>query len=137
VPRGSVAGCLLAGRLRSPHAATIPHVLSGLFLLSTLGLGLLVSTIARTQQQVMMIAAFFLMLPFVLLSGFVFPVANMPAPMRAVAALTPLKYYLTAVRGVFLKGNGWRELWREAVFLAAAGPIILGLAAARFKKRLD
>lgn len=113
------------------------YVFSGLFLLSTLGLGLLISTIAKTQQQAMMIAAFFVMLPFVLLSGFVFPVANMPAPMRAVAALMPLKYYLTAVRGIFLKGNGWRELWREAAFLAAAGPAILGLAAARFRKKLD
>ncbi len=113
------------------------YVFSGLFLLSTLGLGLLISTIAKTQQQAMMIAAFFVMLPFVLLSGFVFPVANMPAPMRAVAALMPLKYYLTAVREIFLKGNGWRELWREAAFLAAAGPAILGLAAARFRKKLD
>ncbi|MBN2565921.1 MAG: ABC transporter permease [Candidatus Eisenbacteria bacterium] len=113
------------------------YAFSGLFLLSTLGLGLLVSTVARTQQQAMMMAAFFFMLPFVLLSGFVFPVANMPAPFRAVAALMPLKYYLTAVRGIFLKGNGLRELWREAVFLAVAGPVILALAAARFRKRLD
>jgi len=111
--------------------------IAGLFLMSTLGLGLLISTLARTQQQAMMISAFFVMLPFVLLSGFVFPVANMPPVIRAVARLMPLKYFLTAVRGIFLKGNGWRDLWREATFLAAAGPLILGLAVARFRKRLD
>ncbi len=113
------------------------YAIAGLFLLSTLGMGLLISTLARTQQQAMMIAAFFVMLPFVLLSGFVFPVANMPPAIRAVARLMPLKYFLTAVRGIFLKGNGWRELWREALFLTASGPIILGLAVARFRKRLD
>lgn len=113
------------------------YVISGLFLVSTLGTGLLISTLARTQQQAMMIAAFFVMLPFVLLSGFVFPVANMPAPIRIVGAFIPLKYYLTAVRGVFLKGNGWKELWQEALFLAAAGPAILALAVTRFRKRLD
>jgi ABC-2 type transport system permease protein len=113
------------------------YVFSGLFLLSTLGLGLLISTFARTQQQAMMIAVFFVLLPFVLLSGFIFPVANMPAGFRAFAAFMPLKYFLTAVRGIFLKGNGWRELWQEGIFLAMAGPLILGLAAVRFRKRLD
>ena len=113
------------------------YLFSGLFLLSTLGLGLLISTFARTQQQAMMIAVFFIMLPFVLLSGFVFPVANMPAGFRVAASLMPLKYFLTAVRGIFLKGNGLKELWQEGVFLAAAGPLILGLAAVRFRKRLD
>jgi ABC-2 type transport system permease protein len=113
------------------------YLFSGLFLVSTLGLGLLVSTFARTQQQAMMIAAFFVMLPFMLLSGFIFPVANMPAGFRAVAALMPLKYFLTAVRGIFLKGNGLRELWQEGLFLAVAGPLILLLASFRFRKRLD
>jgi ABC-2 type transport system permease protein len=112
------------------------YLFAGLFLLSTLGLGLLVSTLARTQQQAMMMAAFFFMMPFMLLSGFVFPVANMPLPFRMIAALMPLKYFLTAVRGIFLKGNGLRELWREALFLVVAGPAILALAASRFRKRL-
>lgn len=128
---------LFVFRMTARGGLGMVYLFSGLFLLSTLGLGLLVSTFARTQQQAMMIAAFFIMLPFVLLSGFVFPVANMPAGFRVVASLMPLKYFLTAVRGIFLKGNGWRELWQEGLFLAAAGPLILGLAAARFRKRLD
>lgn len=128
---------LLVFGMTARGGLTMVYLFSGLFLLSTLGLGLLVSTFARTQQQAMMIATFFIMLPFVLLSGFVFPVANMPAGFRVVASLMPLKYFLTAVRGIFLKGNGWRELWQEGAFLAAAGPLILGLAAVRFRKRLD
>jgi ABC-2 type transport system permease protein len=113
------------------------YALSALFLLSTLGLGLLVSTLVRTQQQAMMVAAFFVMLPFVLLSGFAFPVASMPPVMRAVAAVIPLKYFLTAIRGIFLKGVGWRDLWVETLVLAGWGPAVLSLAIVRFRRRLE
>lgn len=110
---------------------------SGLFLLTTLGLGLFVSTLVRTQQQAMLIAGFFVMMPFALLSGFIFPVENMPVPIQYLAALIPLKYYLTIVRGVFLKGTGWRELWPQAVALLVWGVGILSLAVLKFRKRLD
>jgi ABC-2 type transport system permease protein len=113
------------------------YLLSGLFLVSTLGLGLLVSTFSRTQQQAMMIAAFFVMMPFMLLSGFVFPVANMPKPIQYVAALMPLKYFFVIVRGIFLKGATFRDLWREALVLLFWGPAVLGLAVLRFRRRLD
>ena len=113
------------------------YAMSGLFLLSTLGLGLFISTLVKTQQQAMMIATFFVMMPFVLLSGFAFPVENMPPAIQAVAHLIPLKYYLTVLRGVFLKGTGWAELWPQALVLLAWGLGILTLATVKFHKRLD
>ena len=113
------------------------YALSAIFLLTTLGLGLLVSTLVHTQQQAMLVAAFFVMLPFVLLSGFIFPVENMPATIQPLARLIPLKYYLTIVRGVFLKGVGMAVLWRDALVLLLWGMGILGLAALKFHKRLD
>lgn len=113
------------------------YAMSGLFLLSTLGLGLFISTMVKTQQQAMMIATFFVMMPFVLLSGFAFPVENMPRLIQGVAHMIPLKYYLTILRGVFLKGTGWTELWPQAVLLLAWGVGILALATAKFHKRLD
>jgi len=113
------------------------YAFSGLFLLSTLGLGLFVSTLVRTQQQAMMVAAFFVMMPFVLLSGFIFPVENMPPAIQVLAAFIPLKYYLEIVRGLFLKGTGWHELWPPALILLLWGISILGLASLKFRKRLD
>jgi ABC-2 type transport system permease protein len=117
------------------HLVTL-YLLSGLFLFTTLGLGLFISTLVKTQQQAMMVAAFFVMLPFVMLSGFIFPIENMPLVIRAVAHLIPLKYYLIIVRGLFLKGIGWRELWPEASVLLAWGVGILALAVLKFRKRL-
>ena len=113
------------------------YLFSGFFLLTTLGLGLFISTLEKTQQQAMMAAAFFVMLPFVLLSGFIFPVENMPPAIQAIAQIIPLKYYLTIVRGLFLKGTGWPELWPSAVVLLAWGIAILGFAVLKFRKRLD
>jgi ABC-2 type transport system permease protein len=113
------------------------YACSGLFLMNTLGLGLLISTLVKTQQQAMMVAAFFVMLPFVLLSGFTFPIENMPTPIRVVAELIPLKFYLRIVRGLFLKGIGFSGLWPDALALLASGAGLLGLAVLKFRKRLD
>jgi ABC-2 type transport system permease protein len=113
------------------------YAMSGLFLLTTLGLGLFISTLVKTQQQAMMVSTFFVMMPFVLLSGFVFPVENMPPVIQAVAQFIPLKYYLTIIRGLFLKGVGWAELWPEALALLVWGLGILSLAIVKFHKRLD
>lgn len=118
------------------HVITL-YTLSGLFLLTTLGLGLFISTLVHTQQQAMMLASFFVMMPFVLLSGFIFPVENMPAGIQYIAALIPLKYYLTIVRDVFLKGSGFADLWREAAALLVWGVGILALASFKFRKKLD
>ena len=118
------------------HLLTL-YALSGLFLLTTLGLGLFISTIVRTQQQAMMLATFFVMMPFVLLSGFIFPVENMPEFIQYLAALIPLKYYLSIVRDIFLKGSGWADVWPDALALLAWGVGILALATAKFHKKLD
>jgi ABC-2 type transport system permease protein len=111
--------------------------LSGVFLLTSLGLGLLVSTVSRSQQQAMMTAVFFVMLPMVMLSGFVFPIENMPLPIRLLTYLMPLRYYFVIIRGLFLKGSGLAELWDQALILAGFGAAILGLSALRFRKRLE
>jgi ABC-2 type transport system permease protein len=113
------------------------YVLSGLFLFSTLGMGLLVSTLVRTQQQAMMVAGFGVMLPFALLSGFIFPIDNMPDVIRPLTYAIPFRYYLTIVRGIFLKGTGLHELWPTALALLTCGIVILSLAVLRFHKRMD
>jgi drug efflux transport system permease protein len=111
--------------------------LSALFLLSTLGLGLLVSTIVQNQQQAMMGSALVLMLPMVLLSGLIFPIENMPPAMQLVTYAIPLRHYAEIIRGVFLRGSGLAVLWPQAVTLLGMGIAILTVAALRFRKRLD
>lgn len=110
---------------------------SQLFIFSTLGLGLLVSTVVRTQQQAMMAATFMLMVPMVYLSGLIFPIENMPYAIQLVTYLIPARYYANVLRGVFLKGSGLDVLWPEAVVLLGMGLAILATAALRFRKRLD
>ena len=110
-------------------------VLSLVFLLSTLGLGLFVSTISDNQQQAMMTAVFFFLTPMIYLSGFVFPIENMPAVIQPVTYLIPLTYYLIIVRGIFLKGVGLEVLWPQALALLVWGIAILTLATVRSSKR--
>jgi ABC-2 type transport system permease protein len=107
-----------------------------IYLMTTLGLGLFVSTISATQQQAMMIASFFFLLPMVFLSGFVFPIENMPAVVQPVTYLIPLRYFLVILRGIFLKGVGLETLWPQAAALTAWGIGILVLATLRSSKRL-
>jgi ABC-2 type transport system permease protein len=109
---------------------------SSLFLLSTLGIGLLISTVSRTQQQAMM-TNFFFILPFFMLSGFVFPIANMPAVVQGLTHLNPLSHFLIIIRGVFLKGTGFAILWPQFLELAALGGLVFTAAVRRFRKRLD
>jgi len=109
--------------------------MSTLYVLCTLGLGLFISTVSATQQQAMMTATFFFMMPMVYLSGFTFPIENMPAAIRAVTYLIPLRYFLVIVRGIFLKGIGFGLLWPQAAALAAWGTIVLSLAVVRSRKR--
>ena len=113
------------------------YALMSLFIVNTLAIGLFVSTISRTQQQAMMTTIFFFMLPMMFLSGFVFPIENMPVFFQKLSYIIPLRYFLTIVRGVFLKGVGIRELWFEAAMLALIGVVLFGGALARFRKRLD
>jgi ABC-2 type transport system permease protein len=106
-----------------------------LFLASTLGLGLLISTVAENQQQAMLTAAFFVMIPMFFLSGFAFPVESMPRAIRWMTYVFPLRYYLVIIRGIFLKGAGLVELWQQFAALAGFGAGIILLAASRFRKR--
>jgi ABC-2 type transport system permease protein len=108
-----------------------------LFLLNTLGLGLLVSTLVRNQQQAMMAASFLVMIPMIYLSGLIFPIENMPPFIQTLTYAIPLRYYANVIRGVFLKGSGFADLWRECVILAAMGTGLLTVASLRFRKRLD
>lgn len=108
----------------------------GLFILSTLGVGLFLSTISHTQQQAMM-ASFFFFQPAFTLSGFAFPIRNMPEPVQWLTYLNPLRYFMEIVRGVFLKGSGVGELWPQLGALAGMGVVIVLLSAQRFHKRLE
>ncbi len=106
------------------------------YLLTTLGLGLFVSTISRTQQQAMMTTSFFFLLPMIFLSGFIFPIENMPDIIQQVTYLIPLRYFLVILRGIFLKGIGLEVLWPQALALLGWGVAILTLATLRSTKRL-
>ena len=107
-----------------------------LFLLSTLGIGLFISTVSKTQQQAMM-TTFFFILPFFMLSGFVFPIVNMPVFVQWLTFLNPLRYFLIIIRGIFLKGVGLHVLWPQYAALAVLGVAVFAGAIGRFRKRLD
>lgn len=106
-----------------------------IYLLSALGVGLLISTISSTQQQAMM-SVFFFFFPAMLLSGMMFPIANMPEPIQWLTYLNPLRYFLVIVRGIFLKGVGAEILWPQMMALAIMGVTMLWLAAKRFHKTI-
>jgi ABC-2 type transport system permease protein len=110
---------------------------SFLYILSTLGLGLFVSTISKTQQQAMMISIFAVMMPMIFLSGFAFPIENMPQSIQYISYIVPLKYFNDIIRGVILKGLGFSDLWFNAVLLLLMGITILFLSSLRFKSRLE
>ncbi len=108
---------------------------TALYLMTTLGVGLLISTISQTQQQAMM-TTFFFFFPAILLSGFIFPIANMPVIIQWLTYLNPLRYFLVIIRGIFLKGVGFTILWPQMAALLVMGFITLRLATKRFHKTL-
>jgi len=110
-------------------------VANGFYLMTTIGIGLLISTVSETQQQAMM-STFFFYLPAVLLSGFMFPIANMPEVIQAFTYLNPLRYFLVIIRGIFLKGVGISILWPQMMALLALGSLVLTLAVKKFHKNL-
>jgi ABC-2 type transport system permease protein len=105
------------------------------FLLSTLGIGLFISTVSQTQQQAMM-TTFFFFFPAMLFSGFIFPIANMPPVIQWLSLADPLRYFLIIIRGIFLKGIGWDLLWPQFAALLGIGLIVLTFAVKRFHKTL-
>lgn len=127
---------LLVFRVPLRGSALVLLAASSAFLLTTLGVGLFMSTVSRTQQQAMMSAVFFFM-PALMLSGFAFPIANMPQAIQYLTYLNPLRYFMEIVRGVFLKGVGVAELWPQLSLLVLLGAAVLVSSALRFRKRLD
>ena len=121
-----------------PIRGSLPLLLfaTTLYLLSTLGIGLFISTISHTQQQAMM-TMFFFFIPAILLSGFVFPIANMPEVVQYLSYADPLRYFLIIIRGIFLKGNGFKILWPQMLALAILGTIVFTFSSLRFRKRLE
>jgi ABC-2 type transport system permease protein len=111
-------------------------VLSGVFLLSSLGIGLLASTLANTQQEAMLVV-WMTILPAIFLSGFFFPIEAMPPLLRAISLFMPLRYFLVIIRSMMLKDVGMLALWREILALAVFGFGLMVIASLRFRKRLD
>jgi ABC-2 type transport system permease protein len=118
-----------------PVRGSLPLLLglSVIFLTTSLGLGLFVSTISRTQQQAMMTAMFFVMMPMNFLSGFIFPIENMPKVIQAVTYLMPLRYFYEILRDIFLRGVGIEVVWPQALAMLVFGVGIFTLAVQRFK----
>lgn len=112
------------------------YALSIVFMLSTLAIGLFISTISRTQQQAMFTTIFFIM-PMILLGGFVFPIENMPVLFQHVSRVVPTRYFFVIIRGIMLRGAGWPELWDQAAALLAIGTALFALSVVRFRKKLD
>ena len=108
-----------------------------LFVLSNLGIGLFISTVSKTQQQAMMASVFAVMMPMIYLSGFAFPIENMPRAVQYLTYLIPLKYFIIILRGIVLKGIGLSSLWRETLILFAMGVTLLFISANRFSKKLE
>jgi ABC-2 type transport system permease protein len=109
------------------------YLLSGIFIASILGLGIFISTIAQTQMQATQMS-FFVLLPFVFLSGYVFPIGGMPPVFQYLTYLIPANYFLQIVRGIVLRGATMAELWQPIAWLSFYMVVIIGLAVMRFKK---
>jgi ABC-2 type transport system permease protein len=118
-------------------SAVLLMVLSFLFLMGALGLGMFISAVAKSQvlaTQLAMVATF---LPTMLLSGFMFSIDAMPAPLQAISYLIPARYFLVVTRGIFLKGVGLGVLWTQGLLMLAFAAAGLGLAVVKFRKELD
>ena len=111
-------------------------LLTGLFLVTTLGIGLLISTVASTQQEAML-TTMMTLLPSIFLSGFFFPLAAMPTWLQLISYLIPLRYYLIIARGIVVKGVGVSALWPEILALSIFAVVVMSAAISRFHKRLD
>jgi ABC-2 type transport system permease protein len=107
-----------------------------LYILCMLGIGLFISTVSATQQQAM-VTSFFFTMPAIIFSGFSFPISTMPKWLQYLTFLSPLRYFLVVVRGVYLKGTGLSILWPQMVGLAVLGTTMLTWSVLRFKKALD
>jgi len=108
---------------------------TAVYLFTTLGIGLFISTIASTQQEAMM-SVFLFYMPTFLLSGFAYPIANMPQAIQWFTLINPMRYYLTVIRGIFLKGVGMDILWPNFLILLVMGVTVITMSALRFRKKI-
>lgn len=108
-----------------------------LFILLALSLGILISTVSKTQQSAMMLSLFALLLPTILLSGFIFPIENMPEPLQWLSALMPPKYFITILKNIMIKGTGFAYVWKETLILIIMTIFFIGLSTKKFKIRLE
>jgi len=136
----NMAAVMLAGRywfgVQMVGSLGLLLALSLLFIMTCLGMGLFVSTVSNTQQQASMLGQF-LLLPNMFFSGFMFPISSMPEAIQYLTYIIPLKYYITIVRGIFLKNAGWAELWDESLILLVFGVAILAAASVSFRKQIQ
>jgi drug efflux transport system permease protein len=110
---------------------------SMLFILTSLGLGVLISTVSNTQQTALMLSLFALMLPTILLSGFIFPIANMPLPLRIISNVIPAKWFLIIIKDIMLKGVGIQYFIKETLVLVGMTLFFIGISIKKFKIRLQ
>jgi ABC-2 type transport system permease protein len=132
----ALAGLTLILGIHVSGSVPLLVVFSMIFILTTLGLGLFVSTVSSTQQQAMMTTVFFVVLPMNFLSGFIFPIENMPKFIQIFTYLLPLRYFFEIIRGIFLRSAGLVELWPQVVALSVFAVGVLALSSLRFRKKL-
>ena len=110
---------------------------SVLFIITSLALGILISTLVKTQQAAMMISLMGLMLPVILLSGFIFPISSMPMPLQVISNIIPAKWFIIILKGIMLKGVGLAQLWKATLILMGMTAIFIGLSVKNYKIRLE
>ncbi|MAB58740.1 MAG: multidrug ABC transporter permease [Aequorivita sp.] len=110
---------------------------SVLFIITSLALGILISTIAETQQSAMMISLMGLMLPVILLSGFIFPISSMPVALQVISNIIPAKWFIIIIKGIMLKGVGIAFIWKETLILIGMTLFFIGLSIKKYKIRLE
>lgn len=108
-----------------------------IFIITALALGILISTISATQQTAMMISLMGLMLPVILLSGFIFPISSMPWPLQVISNIIPAKWFIIIIKGIMLKGVGLQYLWKETLILIGMTLFFIGLSVKKYKIRLE
>jgi ABC-2 type transport system permease protein len=110
---------------------------SVLFIITSLSLGILISTVSATQQTAMMISLMGLMLPTILLSGFIFPISSMPLPLQVISNIIPAKWFILILKGIMLKGVGLAFIWKETLILIGMTLFFIALSVKKYKIRLE
>jgi ABC-2 type transport system permease protein len=110
---------------------------SVLFIIMSLALGILISTVSKTQQQAMLLSMFALMLPTILLSGFIFPVENMPVILQWLSHVMPSKWFIIIIKNIMLKGVGIAYFWKETLIILLTTLFFIGMSVVKFKVRLE